>query len=208
VATSEAQLNVDLLGDCAVRFEIAATRLDLAALKSKLLEHDALLALVPTCDSLTLRFAPGVDLPAAARRAELALQQVQHFARQVRLIEIPLVDEPGEDLAALAEHARLTSEGFLTAFCALRFEVAHIGFQPGFPYLLGLPEAFKLDRRATPRARVPAGSVAIGGAYAGIYPNATPGGWHLLGRTETRLFDVNLSDPSLLAPGDHVRFVR
>jgi KipI family sensor histidine kinase inhibitor len=81
-----------------------------------------------------------------------------------------------------------------------------LGFAPGFPYLLGLPPQLHLPRRAEPRLRVPAGSVAIGGAQTGIYPNELPGGWHLIGRTPLRLFDAMSPSPSLLSPGDAVRF--
>ena len=82
-----------------------------------------------------------------------------------------------------------------------------IGFAPGFPYLLGLDPALALPRLATPRTRVPAGAVAIGGAQAGIYPRESPGGWRLLGRTPRVLFDASRPQPALLQPGDRVRFV-
>ena len=81
-----------------------------------------------------------------------------------------------------------------------------IGFAPGFPYLLGLDPALAAPRRRDPRSRVPAGSVAIGGAQTGIYPADLPGGWQLIGRTPLRLFDALAQPPSLLAPGDRVSF--
>ncbi|MGV2341407.1 MAG UNVERIFIED_CONTAM: allophanate hydrolase subunit 1 [Planctomycetaceae bacterium] len=81
-------------------------------------------------------------------------------------------------------------------------------FCAGFPYLAGLPEVLHLPRRATPRLTVPAGSVAIAGGLAGIYPQASPGGWHLLGRTSLSLFDPRKSPPCLLQTGDEVRFER
>jgi inhibitor of KinA len=83
-----------------------------------------------------------------------------------------------------------------------------VGFTPGFPYLGGLPEALHTPRRPTPRTRVPAGAVAIGGAQTGIYPFETPGGWHLIGRTPLRLFNPQGRPPSLLQAGDRVRFRR
>ena len=86
------------------------------------------------------------------------------------------------------------------------YRVAMLGFAPGFPHLLGLDPALHMPRRAQPRLRVPAGSVAIGGAQTGIYPRELPGGWQLIGRTPLRLFDAQLDPPSLLAPGDRVRF--
>ncbi len=81
-----------------------------------------------------------------------------------------------------------------------------LGFAPGFPYLLGLDAALHVPRRADPRTRVPAGSVAIGGAQTGIYPRELPGGWNLIGRTPQVLFDPERDPPCLLAPGDRVRF--
>jgi KipI family sensor histidine kinase inhibitor len=81
-----------------------------------------------------------------------------------------------------------------------------LGFAPGFPYLLGLDPALAMPRRPSPRTRVPAGSIAIGGQQTGIYPQDLPGGWQLIGRTPMRLFDLTAAAPSLLRPGDHVRF--
>ena len=82
-----------------------------------------------------------------------------------------------------------------------RFRVAFCGFAPGFPYLTGLPAELALPRLATPRPRVPAGSVALAGPYAGIYPGASPGGWLLVGRTDLVLFDVAADPPARLGPG-------
>ena len=87
------------------------------------------------------------------------------------------------------------------------YTVACLGFSRGFPYLEGLDPALHLPRRDSPRARVPAGSVAIAAELTGIYPRATPGGWHLVGTTDAVLFDESAEPPALLAPGDRVRFV-
>ena len=87
------------------------------------------------------------------------------------------------------------------------YRVAMLGFAPGFPYLLGLDPGLALPRRDQPRQRVEAGSVAIGGSQTGIYPQASPGGWQLIGRTPLRLFDPQRQPPCPLAPGDGVRFV-
>ena len=81
-----------------------------------------------------------------------------------------------------------------------------MGFQPGFPYLGGLPENLHTPRRATPRTEVPAGSVGIGGSQTGMYPFASPGGWQIIGRTSVALFDAQKQPPTLLAAGDRVRF--
>lgn len=120
--------------------------------------------------------------------------------------EIP-VRYDGEDLASVAEATGLTIRELIVAHASTDYRVAFVGFQPGFGYLAGLPPALHLPRRATPRARIPAGSVAIAGEWAGIYPAPSPGGWHLLGTTDARLFDPSASPPSRLAPGDTVRFV-
>lgn len=126
-----------------------------------------------------------------------------------RVVDIPVRfgGDDGPDLADAAAHAGLTEADFLARFRAAEYRVAMIGFAPGFPYLLGLDPALALPRLATPRTRVPAGSVAIGGAQAGIYPAEGPGGWRLLGRTPLALFDPRREPPSLLRPGDRVRFV-
>jgi KipI family sensor histidine kinase inhibitor len=112
----------------------------------------------------------------------------------------------GVDLESAAQACGLDTAGFIALHAGAEYRVAMLGFAPGFPYLLGLPRQLHLPRRAEPRLRVPAGSVAIGGAQTGIYPNELPGGWHLIGRTPLRLFDSAASTPCLLAPGDSVRF--
>ena len=125
-----------------------------------------------------------------------------------RVVEIPVCygDECGPDIDAVAEHAGLSREKVIARHAAAEYTVAMLGFAPGFPYLLGLDAALHVPRRATPRTRVPAGSVAIGGAQTGIYPRELPGGWHLIGRTPLALFDPARKPPCLLAPGDRVRF--
>jgi len=87
------------------------------------------------------------------------------------------------------------------------YRVWMLGFAPGFPYLGVLDEVLHLPRRASPRARIAAGSVAIAGAQTGIYPSESAGGWHILGRTVRRMFDPERAEPFLLRPGDAVRFV-
>ncbi|MDE2055050.1 MAG: 5-oxoprolinase subunit PxpB, partial [Xanthomonadaceae bacterium] len=123
-------------------------------------------------------------------------------------VEIPLCygGEYGPDLDAVAVHARLPRGDVIARHTATEYAVAMLGFAPGFPYLLGLDPALQVPRRTTPRTRVPAGSVAIGGAQTGIYPRELPGGWHLIGRTPLALFDPAREPPCLLAPGDRVRF--
>ena len=115
--------------------------------------------------------------------------------------------EHGPDLAALATHAGISEDEVIARHCAVEYRVAMLGFSPGFPYLLGLDPRLAMPRLETPRTRVPAGSVGIGGAQTGIYPQAGPGGWRIIGRTALALFDPLHDPPTLLAPGDRVRFI-
>jgi 5-oxoprolinase (ATP-hydrolysing) subunit B len=113
----------------------------------------------------------------------------------------------GPDLAEVAARTGLTEERVVALHAGTEHRVLVLGFVPGFPYLGVLPAELALPRRATPRVRVPAGSVAIAGRQTGIYPFATPGGWHLIGRTDAAIWDPDRDPPVLLAPGDLVRFV-
>lgn len=115
--------------------------------------------------------------------------------------------EHGPDLDALAAHAGLSPREVIERHAAVEYHVAMLGFAPGFPYLIGLDPRLAMPRLDTPRTRVEAGSVGIGGSQAGVYPRPGPGGWRILGRTDARLFDPARSPPALLAPGDRVRFV-
>ncbi|MEQ1511396.1 MAG: 5-oxoprolinase subunit PxpB [Lysobacteraceae bacterium] len=126
-----------------------------------------------------------------------------------RIVEIPVCygGAHGEDLDAAATALGIAATELIARHLTALYTVAMIGFAPGFPYLSGLDPMLALPRLATPRTRVPAGSVAIGGVQTGIYPRESPGGWRLLGRTPLRLFDAQRTPPSLLAPGDRVRFV-
>jgi KipI family sensor histidine kinase inhibitor len=123
-----------------------------------------------------------------------------------RTIVIP-VRYDGPDLDDIARGTGLDPAEVVRRHAGATYEVAFLGFTPGFPYLTGLPGELATPRLPTPRRRVEAGSVAIAGAQAGIYPVASPGGWNVLGRTELVLFDPSRRPITLLAPGDRVRFV-
>jgi KipI family sensor histidine kinase inhibitor len=129
-------------------------------------------------------------------------------AEPPRTIEVPVVygGESGPDLADVARHAGLSPERVVELFAAAGFVVYFVGFATCFPYLGGLPPELAAPRLAAPRKLVPAGSVAIGGSQAGIYPLASPGGWRIIGRTSLRLFDAAASPPPLLRMGDNVCF--
>lgn len=126
----------------------------------------------------------------------------------LHLIPLEYGGAVGPDLPALAEQAGLDVGDYINSHASAEYTVAFLGFQPGFPYLRGLSPALHAARRASPRLRVPAGSVAIGGAYTGIYPTEGPGGWHIIGRTASVLFDPQRAAPALLRAGDRVRFVQ
>ena len=120
-------------------------------------------------------------------------------------LELPVVFD-GADLADVAELTGRSVAALVEALTTAELTVAFGGFAPGFGYLSGLPEELHVQRRATPRTRVPAGSVALVGPFAGVYPQASPGGWQLVGRTDAVLFDVDRDPPALLVPGTAVRF--
>lgn len=167
--------------------------------------------LVPGWDSLGVCFDPAA-VPADDVRAWLEAHRDDAPAAATataRVVEIPVRygGDHGIDLDAAAGALGLSPAQLIERHAAPLYTVAMIGFAPGFPYLAGLDPALALPRLATPRSRVPAGSVGIGGAQTGIYPRESPGGWRLLGRTPLRLFDPARASPSLLMPGDRVRFV-
>jgi KipI family sensor histidine kinase inhibitor len=113
----------------------------------------------------------------------------------------------GPDLEEVAARVDLSVAALIDVLTTAHLTVAFCGFAPGFGYLTGLPELLHLPRRATPRTRVEPGSVAIAAGYAAIYPSASPGGWHLLGKCDLPLWDLNADPPALMTPGRQVRFV-
>jgi inhibitor of KinA len=126
-----------------------------------------------------------------------------------RTIEIPVAYDPelAPDLASLAEEKKLTIGELIARHTAPLYRCRLLGFRPGFPFLWGLDARLASARLPSPRVRVPAGSVGIGGSQTGIYPVESPGGWRLIGRTPLRLFDPARPAPFLVQAGDRVRFV-
>jgi KipI family sensor histidine kinase inhibitor len=122
------------------------------------------------------------------------------------VVEIEVVYD-GADLAGVGAATGLSPAEVVTAHSGAVFSVAFCGFAPGFAYLTGLPPELHLPRLSSPRTRVPAGSVAIADTFSAVYPRSSPGGWHLLGRTDAPLWDLTREVPGLLQPGDRVRFV-
>ena len=125
-----------------------------------------------------------------------------------RDIEIPVCYEPefALDIDDVARHTQLSASEIVDLHSKGKYRVACIGFVPGFTFLAGLPKNLATPRRDLPRKAISPGSVGIGGAQTGIYPSRSPGGWNLVGRTPLKLFDPAKNPPSLLHPGDRVRF--
>ena len=148
---------------------------------------------------------PPQEVEAALRQAWAAATPSQEGGR---LVEVPVVYDrsQGSELEGIARHAGLDVDEVVRLHTAPAYHVACIGSVPGFPYLVGMTPALSMPRHTTPRARVPKGTVAIGGAQTGIIPMDMPSGWHALGRTELDLFDPARDPPCLLAAGDRVQF--
>lgn len=127
-------------------------------------------------------------------------------ARDARELQIPTVYD-GEDLAAVAELLGRSADELVRRHTSATFTVGFVGFAPGFAYLVSDDPGLVVPRRASPRTRVPAGSVAMAGPYSGVYPRESPGGWQLVGRTDVVVWDVDREPPALWRPGDRVRFV-
>jgi KipI family sensor histidine kinase inhibitor len=147
----------------------------------------------------------GLPDPAAFAAMAAAWQVPPLAAGQGDAVELP-VRFDGPDLAEVAALWGMSREGVAAVVTGTVFRVAFCGFAPGFGYLTGLPAHLHVPRRATPRTSVPAGSLALAGPYAGVYPRSSPGGWQLLGTAEAALWDPAREPAALLAPGTAVRF--
>ena len=168
-----------------------------------------LLDAIPGATTLFVLFDPGViEREKLVRRLRRFSEEARTPPRETRRFRIPVAygGEFGPDLAVLASERGISAEELARRHALADYTVAFLGFSPGFAYLTGLPPELFAARRETPRTRVPAGSVAIGGAYTAIYPAETPGGWMLIGRSTVRLFDPAARPPALLRPGDRVFF--
>lgn len=176
----------------------------LAGTAQVLVHYDPILAWAgaPMAPSAFDALAPSV-CAAAARAAVIG-------APTPRLVELPACYDAdlAPDLVDVATHAALPVEEVIARHLAVTYTVGLVGFLPGFAYLHGLDPLLARPRRETPRTRVPAGSVGIADRMTGVYPAASPGGWHLIATVPVPMFDPDASAPARLARGDHVRFVR
>lgn len=171
---------------------------------------DAVVDLNPAYSSLLVRYDPLRCDPEALGR-DLMRRAGALDGRgepQPRAFEIPVRYgfEFGPDLAPIARAIGLTAEAFVAAHSGATYEVRFIGFSPGFPYLSGLPELLHTPRKSIPREHVPAGSVAIAGGQAGIYPVPSPAGWNVIGQTDFVLFELGNERGPVLAAGDRIHF--
>ncbi len=170
---------------------------------------DGVIETVPTYRSLQVVYDPQV-----VRAAQLIPRlrslggHAQTASGKRREWSIPVCygGEFGEDLDWLAQTRGLTTDEVVRLHAGARYRVYMIGFMPGFAYLGGLPDELHTPRREDPRTRVPAGSVALGGIQSAIFSIAAPSGWHMLGRTPVRGFDLRRDPPFLIDSGDLVRF--
>ncbi len=162
--------------------------------------------MVPAARTLLVQFRPSAQSFAALAEA-IAQRDVGAAAeRSSTLVEIA-VHYDGEDLAEVAQILGTTPEEVVRRHTGCEYTVAFTGFAPGFGYLVGGHPSLNLPRRSTPRTRIPAGAVGLAGTFSGVYPQASPGGWQIIGTTPTAMWDIERDVPALLQPGYRVRFV-
>lgn len=162
--------------------------------------------IVPAARTIAVLLDPHVLTPAAARGWIERSRPDPPEALASEVVEVA-VRYDGDDLAEVAAALGITPREVVDRHTASRWRVAFGGFAPGFAYLVTDHHGLRVPRRATPRTSVPAGSVGLAGAFSGVYPRSSPGGWQLIGRTEALLWDAAADPPALLRPGVEVRFV-
>ena len=206
-------MGLHALGDSAWLFKAggssAEKKLELILRLRRILEQHLIpeiVDIVSSFETIAVHFHPADGLKVLKHLTSLQLDDPDDLpSPENRTITIPVTYD-GADLQALADAKKISASEVISLHCGAEYTVAAIGFSPGFPYLLGLDTKLHQPRHSSPR-KVPAGAVAIAGNQAGIYPFASQGGWHVIGRTEAVLFDPQREHPTLLQPGDKVRFV-
>lgn len=167
---------------------------------------DGIEDMVPAARTLMIRFRPD-SLSAERLAANIAERDLSaRIAPSDMLVEIPVYYN-GEDLADVAELTGLSVDEVIRRHKESTFTVAFCGFAPGFGYLVGGDPALRVPRRQSPRTKIPAGSVALAGAFSGVYPQNSPGGWQIIGTTPVKMWDLTRDPPALFQPGYRVRFV-
>lgn len=159
--------------------------------------------LVPAARTILVRHNGNSDRVAAWIRAA---EPADHATAPITEPVVITVRYDGDDLADVADLTGLTAREVIRAHTEQVWTVAFCGFAPGFGYLVGTDDRLHVPRRSAPRTTVPAGSVGLAGEFSGVYPRSSPGGWQLIGRSDTELWDVARTPPALLQPGTTVRF--
>ena len=162
--------------------------------------------IVPAARTLLITYRPAVQNMAGLVHAIAGRDLGARVQRGSTLVEIP-VHYDGEDLADVAQMLGITPAELVRRHTGSEYTAAFTGFAPGFAYLSGGDASLNVPRRSTPRTRVPKGSVALAGLFSAVYPQDSPGGWQLLGRTPLEMWDLARDVPALLQPGFRVRFV-
>lgn len=162
---------------------------------------------VPAFTTLLVEFDPAV-IDQVELIDRISGLHVPPSNNKARVFEIPVAygGSFGEDLCEYANHLGLSENEVISLHSSSRYRIYCIGFSPGFPLCGVLPDALRAPRRASPRTRVPPGSVACAGLQTGVYPTLSPGGWNLIGRTPAQLFDLNREPPVTYRPGDFLSF--
>jgi KipI family sensor histidine kinase inhibitor len=191
-------------GDRAVLIELDDGE-DGLGLQAQLTGTDGIDELIPAAVTLLVQFDP-TRLDAARVRQLITAGARRPVTDSAKAPLVLPVSYDGVDLDAVAAEARCSVEDVIARHSGAIYTVAFCGFSPGFGYLRGLDPSLQLPRLATPRTEVPAGSIAVAGEFTGVYPRASPGGWRLLGHTDSVLWDASRTPPALLAPGVRVRF--
>ncbi|WP_158780547.1 5-oxoprolinase subunit PxpB [Pantoea sp. BAV 3049] len=204
-----------LLGERAVVLELEppvslSSQQRIWGLSARLMARPEVIEVVPGMNNITVMLSdPQQTALDAIEWLQSWWEKSEQLEMEMRQVEIPVIygGAAGPDLEEVARHSGLTPQQVVEAHAAADYTVYFIGFQPGFPYMAGLDDRLHTPRRAEPRVQVPAGSVGIGGSQTGVYPLAAPGGWQLIGQTGVVLFNPQSQPPTLLRPGDSVRFV-
>jgi len=204
-----------LLGERAVVLELEpplslTSQQRIWGLAQRLQDYPGVREVIPGMNNLTVLLTdPESFVLDAIERLQQWWEESESIELESRLIDIPVIygGNHGPDLPFVAEHTGMTPRQVVECHAGAEYIVYFLGFQPGFPYLGGMPEKLNTPRHAEPKLAVPSGSVGIGGSQTGIYPLITPGGWRIIGHTPLRMFDPQQSPPTLLRPGDKVRFV-
>ena len=193
-------------GDAAVLFEAEPARIRTLTAALVRRPPDGAVDVVPAERTVLVRVTPGTDL-ATVRGYVLALDAaaVDEPVGPTETVAIPVTYD-GADLDRVAELTGLDVAGVVQAHTSTAWLVAFCGFAPGFAYLTGGDPRLAVPRRESPRARVPAGSVALAGSYSAVYPGESPGGWQLIGRTDAAVWDLSHDPPARLRPGLRVTF--